>query len=82
MKITNGEFGFTPVKVTLEIETQEEFDALRDMSLANESIPKLIDDYGFNATIIKDFLNDLRNALDNKSQDLTDSFRIFEYKKE
>lgn len=61
MKIHKINKEFTPIEVSITIETKEEFDIISDICAYNESIPELIrrgDELAQNK--VRDFLNILR----------------------
>ena len=59
MKIKNtSKEGFTPVEIKITIESLEERKAIEEMTLANVSIPKLVQDS--RSDIVRVFLNSLR----------------------
>jgi hypothetical protein len=75
MKITPGSTkieGFQPVSFKVRIDTEAEFDTLRDLTNANVRIPDVMytknDGYvvgNGNYAIVVSFLNSLSTALDN-----------------
>lgn len=69
MKIHKINKEFTPIEVSITIETKEEFDIISDICAYNESIPELIrpgDELAQNK--VRDFLNILRITI--RSEDL------------
>jgi hypothetical protein len=57
---------FQPIKITISIETLEEYEALQQMAYFNDSIPELLNEHGSSVKrvdIIRNFLDDLSDVL-------------------
>ena len=53
---------FQPFSIQIQIESQEEFNALKEMVYFNSSIPRLLEEKN-HQKIIHEFLNKIDNAL-------------------